>query len=293
MLLAANDNHDPITGAKSHSWPAMRLNAKDQASRALLALLSYLFELAAEPHNNLPSPASAYGADGDLSIAGLMDELPRDEDGKTIGNSGYGIDYCMRESTDMHDWDDLCVAGADGAYWTILPDGRKGGSHCPNFRVVHVWRTQLINGKVVKTALKESYAQYRSERRIEGKQKAVWINVGTEEFYRPRGPDPKADNAHNGSPAAVTPSESAGAVNRPFAPDNPIDARLVLERLRSAIGDENFEVLRLTVVNRRTARSIGEAMGKKYNAASALGTALIRKALQAANDNLPMLAEAA
>jgi hypothetical protein len=76
----------------------------------------------------------------------------------------------------------------------ILPDGRKGGSHCPNFRVIHAWRAQLIKGKVVEMQLKESYGQHLSERRIEGKQNAVWLNLGTEEFYAPRGPDDDADD---------------------------------------------------------------------------------------------------
>ncbi len=66
-----------------------------------------------------------------------------------------------------------------------------------------------------------------------------------------------------------------------------------LVRLLEAIGDESFEILRMAVVERMTARKIGEALGKKYNAASALGTTLIGKALQAANDNFPALAEAA
>jgi hypothetical protein len=57
-LFAPNDNG--ISGAAAHSFPAMRLCAKDKANRALLAVLTHLFELAAEPADSVPSPSGMY-----------------------------------------------------------------------------------------------------------------------------------------------------------------------------------------------------------------------------------------
>jgi hypothetical protein len=287
--LFANDNNAQISGAKAHSWPAMRLNAGDgcEQNRAVLMLLSDLFELAAEPHDNVSSPAGRLKGDGELGLSALIDEVSDNDDG-TPGNSGFGIDCCMREGTDL---EALVKAGKFSTYVKEMPNGKKGGERTANFRIVHAWETTLINGKVVPVKF-TSWGEYKTKRRVEGKIEEVWRRVCGERFTDPRGPDPKREKDYKASPHAIYPSGNAGATHVPYAADDPVDARRVLERLRARIGDEALAILRMAVVERSTARAIGEAMGKKYNAASALGTALIRKAMQAANDNLAALAEA-
>lgn len=286
----ANDNEPQSSGAKAHSWPAMRLHAgaEHEDSRACLVLLSALFELAAAPHDNAPSAAGMYETDGELSLAARMDEVADNEDG-TPGNPGYGVDCRMRDATSLKVMFD---EGMRGAYCSIFPDGRKGAERTPNFKVIHAWETQLVDGEEVKVKF-TSWGIYRTEKEVDGEIVETWHRVLGEDFYAPRGPNPKPEQKYKASSSAVYPSGNVGATSVPRVADDPIDARKLLDRLRDAIGAENFEILRLAVVDKSTARAIGEAFGKRYNAASALGTALIRNALRAANDNFATLAEAA
>ena len=161
-LFAANDNEPPITGAKAHSWPAMRLNAGEDCedNRRCLVLLQHLFGLASAPDDNVPSPAGTLKQDGDLGLSALVDEVAAN-DGGSPGNPGYGVDYCLREGTDLETYDDILRAGASGAYCTILPDGRRGGEHVPNFRVVHAWQEILVDGDIVPVKFR-SQGQYRA-----------------------------------------------------------------------------------------------------------------------------------
>lgn len=288
LFRAANDNGP--SGAKTHSWPAMRLNAGEgnEQNRALLTVLADLFELAATPSDNVTSTAGLYESDGELALADLLDEVTDNEDGQP-GNPGYGVDCCMRDGTSL---ERMFEAGMRGAYCSIFPDGRKGAERAPNFRVVHAWQTTLINGEEVKVKF-TSRGLYRTEREVGGEIKETWRRVLGEDFYAPRGPDPEPEQEYKASSSAVFPSGNVGATHVLFVAEDPVDARKLLDRLRASIGDENFEVLRRAVVDKWTARAIGDAMGKRHNAASALGTALIQKALKAANDNFPALARAA
>lgn len=304
LFRAANDNGPP--GAKTQSWPAMRLNAGEgkERNRALLNVLAELFELAATPHDNVASVAGLYESDGEMALADLRDEVARDEEGRVLGNPGYRIDCRMRETTEMRDWVDLCAAGANGAYWEIKPDGRRI-SHCPNFRLVTVPQIVTRDGFVVGESGTEcGYGNIESSARSTARRGMFGLQSREAEFYAPRGPDEydqedsphapqeKIEAEYKELPNAVQPSGNVGATHVPYVADDPVGARQILDQLRASIGEDNFEVLRLAVVDRSTGRKIGEAFGQKYNAASALGTALIRKALEAANDNFPALAKA-
>ncbi len=286
--LFANDNNPQITGAKAHSWPAMRLNAGEgcEQKRFVLLRLARLFELAAMPDGDVPSVAGMYKLEAASEIASLLDEVTANDDGSP-GDPGYGVDFCMREGTDLVA---LVRAGAFKSSSTVLPNGKKGGG--AEFQIIHVWENQLIDGKLVPIKF-TSYAEYRLKcewHRVQGERRRVkgkWRRVRGERFYAPRGPD-RDDDEHDLSATAVHPSGDVGATCHVSALEERLGAKHQLERLRRVIGEDAFEVLRLAVVNRRTARQIGEAMGKKYNAASALGTKLIADALDAANDNWPM-----
>lgn len=293
----ANDNEPQISGAKAHSWPAMRLNAGEgnEQNRALLSVLAELFELAAMPVDNVASAAGEYGSDGELALAGRRDEVAANDDG-TPGNSGYEIEYRMRDGTELRD---IVAAAWNGSYCTILPDGRRGGEHNPHFKVNHSWEEILVDGDIVPIKFRsqawyKAPGKWRCQRGGKWRQDPPsWRPVRSERFTTPRGQDPKSAQEYKVSSSAVYPSGNAGATHVAYAADDPVDARKILDRLREAIGEEAFEILRMAVVDRLTARNIGEVMGSRYNAASALGAALIRKALQAANDNFAALAKAA
>lgn len=132
-----------------------------------------------------------------------------------------------------------------------------------DFRVTNIWRDQIVDGEITRTF--RSFAEYRDKGR--------WYRYN-DRFRKARRRTKTANPLREG---------------RSIEASMPAEERLCaiqeLESLRKQIGDEAFEVLQMAAVDRSTAQRIGEARGKKYKPASALGGKLLEEAINAANDN--------
>lgn len=278
-MAYANDNDTHISGKETHSWPALtRAISKDEFEFAdVLRRFSRLYEIANTEPGAIASAAGFYKGDGELALADLVDEVPSDEDGEAAHN-GYQADWCVEYGPSA---DRLYEIACAGAFTTIAPNGKPGGQRNPNFRIRHVFRNQKVDGEITRTF--HSWAESRGKT---GK----WYRLRGETLDRPRGPDRKDDDSLAWT-HTVHPSGKTGATYFSCPAEERLDAKQQLDRLRAAIGESAYEVLRMAAVERSTAQKVGEMRGRRHKRASALGTTLIKEALNAANDNW-LLAEA-
>jgi hypothetical protein len=280
-MAHANDNMiAPISGKKSHQWPAMARAIKDRdlGHANMLRLFETAWHLANTPPDAVASVTGKYEELAAAGIANIGDEAPEPEAGEA-SDAGCQIDFCVEYGKTPEALYELTKFYA---YTNLLPDGRKGAEHNPNFRIRHASYNAETDGEITETF--HSWAEYRSPK--DGK----WYRL-EESLKRPRGKARDNNDALTWT-HTVHPSGNGGATYFECVSEERLNARQQLEWLRREIGDVAFEHLRLAAIEKSTAKPLGEAHGEKHKPASALGTKLIKDALTAANDNWPKIAVA-